>query len=288
MRSLKDILPDATAPPPAGTPGTSADLPPDPSVAGCARCGGLRFVRVDSNPDSPEFGRAEPCECALADDAKSLGRRLRAWAGIGADTGVAVPDSTPEEARAWIADPQGWLAVIGPPRSGKAALARAAVAAACERGERGLYIPVADLMERLRAVLRQGGEHAPDAVRRLPYAVIAAFDSADRGTRTAWAGERLATLLEPRWRDGAPTVITCERMPGPAGGDDALRLHSIWVAAPPLTGIDPGHPAQDGPCFARSSSSWVAASSERSRLESFSTRACVWYQNDCDASCSAT
>ena len=137
MRSIKDVLQDATAPPLAGTP-AAPPAPPDPGVSGCARCGGLRFVRVDSNPDSPDFGRAEPCECALADDAESLGLRLRAWAGIGADTGVTVPDGTPEQARAWIDGPQGWLAVVGPPGSGKAALARAAVAAASCTDYRGV------------------------------------------------------------------------------------------------------------------------------------------------------
>ena len=65
--------------------------------------------------------------------------------------------------------------------------------------------------------------------------------------------ERVAGGGDGASRDARQAELSKPRHLGP--GFESPVPHPDWVDAPPRTSIDPGHPAQDGPCFARSSSS---------------------------------
>ncbi|MXW34340.1 MAG: hypothetical protein F4Z60_01555, partial [Chloroflexi bacterium] len=147
----------------------------------CAECGGARFVRVTTDIDHPDFGRAVPCACARAEDDAERRARLLRYSRLGAlerfTFETLVPHGRSSDARAreryvvaveaarrFAEAPEGWLVLGGVPGCGKTHLAAAIVNRAIERGSPALFFTVADLLDRLRASYDDEAELAYDAL----------------------------------------------------------------------------------------------------------------------------
>ncbi len=208
----------------------TSPAPPELST-GCKICGGAGFVRRERQVDDPAFGRAEPCECVLEEEAGVRRERLErignltpmaryTFDALSSDTETlsAIADT----ARSYALEPHGFLSITGPSGSGKTHLAAAIGNRRVELGEPASFMVVPDLLDHLRAGydnddpdLRYANlfEH----VRGVPLLIL---DDIDAAAGTDWAREKLFQLVNGRHTDGLPTVFTAATL---ATLDDRLR-----------------------------------------------------------------
>jgi DNA replication protein DnaC len=113
-----------------------------------------------------------------------------------------------QAARAFAAEPQGWLVLGGPSGSGKTHLAAAIVNEHIRLGKPAFYITVPDLLDRIRASFGQDSEMPYDEffdqVKNAPLLVL---DDLGVQSATPWAKEKLDQLLTSRFNGELPTVI---------------------------------------------------------------------------------
>ena len=113
-----------------------------------------------------------------------------------------------EVARAFAAEPEGWLVLSGSSGSGKTHLAAAIVNERIDKGYPAFYITTPDLLDHLRSSFGPDSE-VPydeffDQVRNTP---LLALDDLGAQASTPWAKEKLDQLLTYRFNDELPTVI---------------------------------------------------------------------------------
>ncbi len=112
-------------------------------------------------------------------------------------------------ARAYAAEPEGWLVFLGDHGCGKTHLAAAIANCQVAQGQPVLFVVVPDLLDHLRATF---GPTSPvsldrrfEEVRNAPFLVL---DDLGLQTATPWAREKLYQLLNHRYNARLPTVIT--------------------------------------------------------------------------------
>ena len=182
------------------------------------------------------FGQAVPCP-ACRNDEESPARRdsLRRYSNLGALSRVTfavtrtegpLPDPASRRmfaeglaaAAAYAENPEGWLVLTGPSGSGKTHLAAAIANRCIERQQTTFFIMVADLLDHLRAA------YAPDSampydelfeqVRNVPLLVL---DDLGVHSATPWAQEKLFQVINHRYNNALPTVVTVRGAAAPAG-----------------------------------------------------------------------
>ena len=192
----------------------------------CPHCGGVGYVRRDLPVDHPDFGRLQICPCRQNELEARIRSRLfrmsdleelqhmtfesfvpRGRVGIG-ERARSTLEQAYNHARLFAEDPEGWLLLQGGYGCGKTHLAAAAANAAVERGVSTLFLTVPDLLDTLRyAFSGPAGafEERFEQVRRVPLLVLDDF-----GTQNAtdWAKEKLFQILNYRYINHLPTIIT--------------------------------------------------------------------------------
>ena len=197
----------------------------------CPWCEGARFVRVTSDPDHPDFGRAVPCRCVQEEDARARTNRLLKYSRLGAMARFTFATLLPrgrstspqaqaryglvvEAARAFAEAPRGWLVLTGVPGSGKTHLAAAIANHAIEHGTPALFLTVADLLDELRASYDEDAEvpyaRLLEQIRSAPLVIL---DDLDAYSGTPWAKEKFGQVVAHRFHAALPTVFTCDRSP---------------------------------------------------------------------------
>lgn len=185
-------------------------------------------MRRDVSVDHPDFGRLFPCSCRLARfDAERFGRLTRysnlgslagvtfATLHVGHDHGTQPPhplfSQALDAAQRYAADPRGWLVLTGPAGSGKTRIAAAIASACIEQGKAVLFIPVADLLDHLRATYAPQSEITYDVlfeqVRNVPVLIL---DDLGNENASSWAQEKLAQIFSHRYNARTPTVVTTD------------------------------------------------------------------------------
>jgi DNA replication protein DnaC len=190
-------------------------------AAGCPVCKGARYMRVEVPYGHPFFGRLLPCECLTRDqDERSFGdlerfsqlEPFRTKTFDNFDSKVAGVDKAFQYARKFAQDPQGWLVLIGGYGSGKTHLAAAIANFALSSRNQALFTVVPDLLDHLRSTFAPSSDVQYDElferVRSVPLLILD-----DLGTEncTPWAGEKLFQILNFRYNNQMPTVITTNR-----------------------------------------------------------------------------
>ena len=187
----------------------------------------------------PDFGRATPCQCRQTGDSPARLDSLRRYSNLGALSRITfaatrtegpLPDAAARrlfsdalpQSVAYAEDPQGWLVIIGPSGSGKTHLAAAIANRCIERQQTTFFIMVADLLDHLRAAYSPSSEIAYDElfeqVRNVPVLIL---DDLGAHSSTPWAQEKLFQVINHRYNNGLPTVVTVR---GPlARLDESLR-----------------------------------------------------------------
>ena len=258
MERLGDILTRGgwTTPPGSRAPAprdNNRSTPPPLSGPGtCPLCGGVGFRYPTLPENDPDFGKAVPCACTRQEVNQQRTERLQRYSNLGALVDVTFDSTSPlgrsgaranqerfarvlEGARAYAAEPQGWLALTGSSGSGKTRIAAAIANAVIARGEPAFFVVVPDLLDHLRATYAPSNPATYDdlfeQVRDAPLLIL---DDLGTQTTTAWAKEKLFQLLNHRYSARMPTVVTISG--SLEGVDERLRyrltdpaLVQVWA-----------------------------------------------------------
>ena len=169
----------------------------------CEHCQGARVVGVKVREGDPPA--AVPCwECVTLEERAE-------WAGIprkfiGADVG-ALSGAARILARDWRGERS--LVLAGDVGTGKSYLACALLRRRLERGQPGRFVSVADLMDELKARFGDGAAEQSEAYfDRLASEPLLVLDDVGAEHNTEWSAQRVAALIDRRYRSEAPTIIT--------------------------------------------------------------------------------
>ena len=241
MESLGDILRRITARNISrNTNGGGVPLPDsEPATDLCPQCNGSGWVTRRVHIGHPEFGQAIPCTCQETEDANTRAAALRRYSNLGALSRISfattnlegpLPDAASRlmfsegvtAAARFAEDPQGWLVLTGPSGSGKTHLAVAIANRCIERNQTAFFIVAADLLDHLRAAYSPESPVSYDElfeqVRNVPVLIL---DDLSLANATPWAQEKLFQVINHRYNNALPTVVTVR---GPLQRlDDALR-----------------------------------------------------------------
>ncbi len=226
-----------------------------PDSAICPICDDRRWLAVDAEPGTPEFGRAKPCQCQESVWGATAGALLQLYSRLGplehltfanldergrqpyaeADSFRAAADA----AARFAEEPYGWLVVLGPSGSGKTHLAAAIANRLIEVEKAALYVSAPDLLDHLRSTFDPEADVSQDElVGQLVAAPTLILDDLGVGGATAWAAEKLDQILTRRFNSRLPTVITSSGTE--ASFDDRLRTRLFDPDLSTICRIEPG------------------------------------------------
>jgi len=179
--------------------------------------------------DHPDFGRLYPCRCKQDELMTLRAARLRELSNLDALQHMTFQSFIPEgiglnvekrenlrrayeRARAFAADPRGWLLLMGGYGCGKTHLAVAIANERIQQGRPALFVVVPDLLDYLRATFSPTSpvtyDDRFDEVRTAPLLIL---DDLGAQSVTPWATEKLYQILNYRYNTQLPTVITTNR-----------------------------------------------------------------------------
>lgn len=198
-------------------------LPGDPN---CSICGGIGFLRQDLPIDHPDFGKMTPCKCREEELTQSAKARLFRMSSLDALRGLRFDnfekrghvglgklqadslENAFNQALHFAEHLQGWLLMLGRYGSGKTHLAAAIANHAIEAGISTLFLTVPDLLDWLRyayAGVDMSYEERFEEIRQTPLLILDDFGTQNT---TAWAQEKIFQIINHRYVNQLPTVVT--------------------------------------------------------------------------------
>ena len=195
----------------------------------CSRCndaGHVLAVRTD-DVTHPKFGAFVPCRCAVQTDAAERPARLRRFStldrpllagmtfarwdwrkNLEAESAARL-EMALAVAKEFAEHPHGFLTLQGGFGAGKSHLAAAIAHRQIELGKLAIFATVPDVLDHLRASYRPGAEVQYDELfARWKAVPLLVLDDLGAESSTAWATEKLYQLIDHRYRELLPTVVT--------------------------------------------------------------------------------
>ena len=216
----------------ASSKNTSSEARPAPETLGdpnCEFCGGVGFLRSDVPLGHPNFGRLEPCVCRSGEVAQNARQRLYEMSNLDRLSHLTLENFnttgnpkaefvTPQEisslqmakdvSEEFSNNMQGWLLLEGAYGCGKTHLAAAIANAAVHRGVPTLFITVPDLLDSLRFAYGNPETTFEARFEEIRNADLLVMDDFGTHNATAWAQEKLFQIINYRYINKLPTVIT--------------------------------------------------------------------------------
>ncbi len=213
MKRIGDVL--STISVPIGpTNRTASPVGPEPT---CPRCQDAGWVRLDVPVGHPNFGRVFPCDCKIREQQERSRDSLRRLSNLDAFQQHTFDDfdlvegteEAFEAARAYSNDPDGWLFLHGACGVGKTHLAVAAAIQIRQWNSNVLFAVVPDLLDHLRATFDPGrGVAYDERFNAIRGAFLLILDDLGTENTTPWAREKLYQLINHRYNERLPTIIT--------------------------------------------------------------------------------
>ncbi len=191
----------------------------------CPFCKGTGFIHPLLPSGKPDFSRVVPCRCTQGESNKERSTRLQRYSNLGALIRLTFDNLFPQgrsgnprnqeqfnrayqAAKAFAAEPRGWLILIGPSGCGKTHLAAAIANERLNLSYPAFFITTPDLLDYLRSTFSPDSEiqydEFFDQVRNAPLLIL---DDLGAQASTSWAKEKLDQLLTYRYNSELPTVI---------------------------------------------------------------------------------
>jgi DNA replication protein DnaC len=201
----------------------ASDLPGDPN---CPHCHGMGYLRADVPIGHPDFGKLEICVCrrhgitntvrehlfALShldelkdltfDSFKSHGRK-----GLGELQANSL-EMACNQARHYAQKLEGWLLLQGGYGCGKTHLAAAVANYAVGMGVPTLFLTVPDLLDTLRFAYNSEDTSFEQRFDEIRNAKLLVLDDFGTQNATGWAQEKLFQIINYRYINKLPTVVT--------------------------------------------------------------------------------
>ena len=213
MKRIGDVLPAFPAPP--GRANGHAGRP-EPAPA-CPLCNDAGYVRQNVPVGHPNFGRLIACECKMREQAEKRLESMRTLSNLEAfaqhtfDDFDVVPGTEDafDVARAYAHDPDGWLYLRGGVGVGKTHLAVAVAQEVRRQNANVLFAVVPDLLDHLRATFDPGrGVAYDERFAAIRGAFLLVLDDLGTENTTPWAREKLYQLVNHRYNERLPTIVT--------------------------------------------------------------------------------
>ena len=193
-------------------------------------CGGAGYYRLNAPLGHPLFGKGIPCICRTSSEAQRRATELRRWSGLSRtqlltltfekfDPSLSVAPShidrkkvRDEMARIkracqeYARKPAGWLVLTGSVGSGKTHLAFAIVDAVLAQGKAAHCNSVAGMLDSLRSTYAINA--FDEWFSRLQKVTVLALDDLGAQRATDWANEKLFELIDYRYINRLPLVVT--------------------------------------------------------------------------------
>ncbi len=201
-----------------------------PEVENCPVCDGLGWVSRELPLDHPDFGKLTPCVCRAEELKSERFRRLQRYGQLEPFAHVTFESLESELAQAsanerrgphadalagarkYAADPDGWLVLHGPSGSGKTHIAAAVANDVIRRGVPALLVSVPDFLDYLRGAYAPNAETPFDSLfEQVKDAPLLILDDLGVQSATPWAQEKLFQVLNQRFIERRPTVITLSK-----------------------------------------------------------------------------
>jgi len=202
---------------------TVSNLPGDPESE---ICGGLGYIRRELPVGHPDFGKLEVCKCRQGQLNRDRRERLYAMSNLEQLGHLTFENFDPRgriglgprqadslerafnHAQQFARSLQGWLLLQGRYGCGKTHLAAAIANFVVDFGVATLFITVPDLLDTLRFTYNAEDitfEQRFEEIRRVKLLVLDDFGTQNA---TPWAQEKLFQILNFRYINQLPTVVT--------------------------------------------------------------------------------
>ena len=188
--------------------------PPHGDESACSRCSGRGWIRRQVDVGHPDFGTPLPCTCSLAKLRAHLQEQLLRQSNLGSLADITfedlrdIPDGAVRTALEYADNPDRWLVIQGPHRSGKTYLAAAIANRRLTAGQSALFVSTADLLHELRTAFAGGADAHSDLFEQVLGAGLLILDGYAAHSPTPWAQEKLQQIFDRRERAASPTIIT--------------------------------------------------------------------------------
>ncbi|MCJ7435537.1 MAG: ATP-binding protein [Anaerolineales bacterium] len=199
----------------------------------CPHCGGAGYVRFDVPLGHEKFGKIESCVCRAKDVAEGARTRLFALSNLDRLSHLTFENFNPtgnEKAKFMSSQEKeslqeaheicenfaclqtGWLLLEGGYGCGKTHLAAAIANHSVNHGIATLFITVPDLLDSLRFAYADPETTFEQRFEEIRNSGLLILDDFGTQNATAWAQEKLFQIINYRYTNKLPTVITTNLM----------------------------------------------------------------------------
>lgn len=192
----------------------------------CQRCGGVGYLRADVPIEHPSFGKLEICSCRQAAVRAQLRKRLFRFSNLDELKHLTFDTFDPigrhnlpeyqqeslkavyEASKRYSHNLDGWFVVQGTFGCGKTHLAAAIANECASLGVPTLFLTVPDLLDSLRFAFNSEDTTFEERFEQIRTAPLLILDDFGTQNATEWAQEKLFQILNYRYVNGLPLVVT--------------------------------------------------------------------------------
>ena len=192
----------------------------------CPHCSGLGYVRLDVPIEHVDFGKVQVCVCRGEELSRRSRDRLYAHSQLNELSELTFENFEPRgriglgpiqsdsienafnQSKHFAQKQQGWLLLQGGYGTGKTHLAAAIANSAVELNIATIFITVPDLLDTLRYTYQNADESFEERFEEVRQAPLLILDDFGTQNATNWAQEKLFQILNYRYTNRLPLVVT--------------------------------------------------------------------------------